>query len=259
MSFSWRSSNCQRKPPKKINRKGKTWLSFDILLYTAILSSPKNLKAKITGMAIFCSSSLPSQRMEMPLKGSCTLAGVCRKHSVGQKCKYLPSLALWWQRRTSGRLIVLCTYGIPWSPRKTSLIILWWNCVAPGCLGPLLSLLIHLNFLILARKNHSYIVNKVTASNSNLPSFIPSNIPGALVSHTEDDFCLLPQLLFPRAGHSFSYLLLLSLFSKTHQSIPIFATASGKPLTLLPLSWIMQILMSGRLIKSILTDNPPLL
>lgn len=59
-----------------------------------------------------------------------------------------------------------------WSPRRLSLMILWCNFVAPECLGPLLWLLIHLNFLTLARKNHSYIVNKVTASTLPLPTFL---------------------------------------------------------------------------------------
>lgn len=235
MSFSWRSSNCQRKPPPKIiNHKGKTWLSFDVLLYTVILSCTKKLKGKITGMAIFCSCSLPSQRMEMPLKNTCTLAGVCRKHSVGQKCKYLPSLALWWQRRTFGRLLVLGAHGIPWSPGRPSLMILWCSCVAPECLGPLLWLLIHLNFQTLARKNHSYIVNKVTAFNSSLPTFLgPFSPTLVMISASFSPSCYFQGLDTPLI--TFSYLL-LSLFSKTRQSTPVVATASGKPLTLLSLS-----------------------
>lgn len=58
-------------------------------------------------------------------------------------------------------------------------------------------------------------------------------------------------LLFPRTvqclclslSHSFHFSL------KTRQSIQIVTTTSGKPLTLLSLIWIMQILMSGKLIK----------
>lgn len=119
------------------------------------------------------------------------------------------SLAQCWQRRTSGsgRLPVLYTYAISSASGSSSWrLSLSCNFVAPVCalccLGPLLCLLIPLNFLAQARKDHRY----YTASS--LPPFISFNLSEALFSLIENDLCLRP----PWAGISKDCMLLFLIF-----------------------------------------------
>lgn len=146
----------------------------------AILRSPKNLKGKIIEEWQY-PAPLPSHLKVAPLQSTCTLARVCRKQCWAKvQIAQLSSLALCWQRRTSGsgRLLALYIHAISLSPRELFLValtLLELHGTRALCwLGPLLYLLICLNFLALARKSRSY----YAASTSLLTSL--STSPGDL-------------------------------------------------------------------------------
>lgn len=226
MSFSWWSSNHQKKPLKnQLERENLAFL-WCYPLRGHFEESWESQREDHWGTVISSSFSLPSQRMELPLQDTCTLGGVCREHFVGWKWKCLSSTAWHCVGREGHRaqrcsLFYTYTQSAP-APGSAS----WWlslccTCVAPVCalycLGPLLCLLIHLNFLALARKNHSY----YTASN--LPPFISFSLPGALFSRTENDLCLHPPLAVIPKDRTLPFLIafsLLSLFSENSSINP---------------------------------------
>ena len=93
MRFYWRSSNHQKKPLKNQLETQNLALLWCYPLHGHFEECQESRKEDHWGMAIFSSSSLPSQRMELPLQDTCTFAGVCRKHSAGWKCKCVSSAA----------------------------------------------------------------------------------------------------------------------------------------------------------------------
>lgn len=143
MSFSWRSSNHQKKPLKnQLERQDLAFLWY-YPLYGHFEESQESQREVHWGIAISSSSSLPSQRMDLPLQDTCTLAGVCRDHSVGQKCKCLSSIAwhcvggegLWVQ----GGFLFYIYMQSAWAPGCSSwwlthsVAVLWHRCVR--CVG----------------------------------------------------------------------------------------------------------------------------
>lgn len=130
------------------------------------------------------------------------------------------SLALcWWRNSGSGRLPVLYVHAISLSPRELFLVNLaslqLCGISALYWLGPLFCLLIHFNFLALARKHHCY----YTASN--LPPLISFNLPGTLFSHVECDLCLCPPLALISRGCTLLFLISFSLLSFFSENLSI--------------------------------------
>lgn len=121
MSFSWGSSNRQKKSLKnQLERQNLDFL-WCYLLHGHSEESQNSQREDHWGMA----TSIHPQRIELPLQDICTLAGVCRKDSVWQKCKCLSSTAwhsvgreLWAQRAF---LFYICMQS-GWASGSSS----WW-------------------------------------------------------------------------------------------------------------------------------------